>query len=228
MIVEVDRRGITIYCRGETLRVKMSGGKLQVEEATPREASATLRDDRTLVVECSGCRVIVSVEDEAEAPPCVTWSPKAVEVALDAGDCRGISVEERMVIDVGSGEVLRDGSNLHIFNLDETWLMHVLGGRKTVEGRLYDLKRRRVRPGHYILFKCDDRRVYVKVVGVRVYPDFKSMLEWEGVERVLPGVRSMEEAVSIYRGYYSEAEEKRFGVVAIEISLDWGCSRSSP
>ena len=43
------------------------------------------------------------------------------------------------------------------------------------------------------------------------------MLEREGIERVLPGVHNIEEGVRIYRQFYTEEEEKNYGVVAIEI-----------
>lgn len=43
------------------------------------------------------------------------------------------------------------------------------------------------------------------------------MLEKEGLENVLPGVKSIEEGIQVYRRFYDEEKEKKYGVVAIEI-----------
>jgi len=43
------------------------------------------------------------------------------------------------------------------------------------------------------------------------------MLKKEGIENVLPGVKNIEEGVQIYRQFYSEEREKKYGVVAIEV-----------
>jgi ASC-1-like (ASCH) protein len=45
------------------------------------------------------------------------------------------------------------------------------------------------------------------------------MLAGEGVERVIPGAGSEEEALEVYRRIYSQTEEERYGVVAFRLSL---------
>lgn len=60
------------------------------------------------------------------------------------------------------------------------------GGKKKVEGRLYDEKRQKIMPGgDTIIF---EGRLMCAVKDVRVYSSFKEMLEKEGLENVLPGV----------------------------------------
>jgi len=86
--------------------------------------------------------------------------------------------------------------------------------KKKVEGRLYDEKRKQINPGDAIVF---EGKLKVRVKSIRKYSSFKEMLEREGIERVLPGVHNIEEGVRIYRQFYTEEEEKKYGVVAIEI-----------
>ncbi|WP_456481333.1 HisA/HisF-related TIM barrel protein [Methanopyrus sp.] len=110
----------------------------------------------------------------------------------------------------------REGKRLrvHHMGLEEEYLELIKEGKKTVEGRVKDDKRTRIKPGDKILF---NRRLLVKVVDVREYDSFEEMLREEGLENVLPNVDSIEEGVEIYRRFYSSGKEKMFGVLAIEI-----------
>ncbi|WP_010479551.1 ASCH domain-containing protein [Thermococcus zilligii] len=98
--------------------------------------------------------------------------------------------------------------------LQEEYLRAIAEGRKKIEGRLYDEKRQGIKPGDTIIF--EDRLMCV-VKDVRVYSSFREMLESEGIENVLPGVGDIEEGVKVYRKFYSEEKERKYGVVAIEV-----------
>ncbi|WP_457753345.1 ASCH domain-containing protein [Thermococcus sp.] len=98
--------------------------------------------------------------------------------------------------------------------LQEEYLKLIAEGKKKIEGRLYDEKRRQIKPGDIIIF---EGKLKVKVKDIRVYPSFREMLKKEGLENVLPGIKSIEEGVRIYRQFYTEEEEKKWGVAAIEI-----------
>ena len=98
--------------------------------------------------------------------------------------------------------------------LQEEYLKLIAEGKKKIEGRLYDEKRRQIKPGDIIIF---EGKLKVRVKDIRVYPSFREMLKKEGLENVLPGIKSIEEGVRIYRQFYNEEEEKKWGVVAIEV-----------
>ncbi|MCD6558910.1 MAG: ASCH domain-containing protein [Palaeococcus sp.] len=98
--------------------------------------------------------------------------------------------------------------------LQEEYLRLIKEGKKRIEGRLYDEKRRRIKEGDIIIF---EGKLRAKVKALRVYSSFKEMLKKEGIENVLPGVKNIEEGVQIYRQFYSEEREKKYGVVAIEV-----------
>lgn len=57
----------------------------------------------------------------------------------------------------------------------------------------------------------------LKVVAVRRYADFAALLEAEGWEQVVPWVGSQEAATDEYAKYYSSDDQKKYGVLAIEI-----------
>ena len=39
------------------------------------------------------------------------------------------------------------------------------------------------------------------------------------IDKVLPGISNIDEGLKIYRGFYGEKDEDKYGVVAIEIRL---------
>nr|WP_206205824.1 ASCH domain-containing protein [Thermococcus sp. Bubb.Bath] len=98
--------------------------------------------------------------------------------------------------------------------LQEEYLKAITEGRKRIEGRLYDEKRQKIKPGDTIIF---ENRLMCVVKDIRVYSSFREMLESEGIENVLPGVGDIEEGIRVYRKFYSEEKEKKYGVAAIEV-----------
>ncbi len=110
---------------------------------------------------------------------------------------------------------------IHLMHVEENWLKKILSGNKVVEGRLYDEKRRRISIGDCIILRSDstNKEIYVYVKYLRVYSSFKNMLLAEGLNRVLPGIRSIDEGVKVYYKYYGRGDEERYGVVAIGLGL---------
>lgn len=108
-------------------------------------------------------------------------------------------------------------------------LDEIITGRKTIEGRLNRGKFAEYRPGDIVLLRRDYRdangvlhdgeadAVKVEVVAVRSYNSFLELTRAEGFERVIPGAGSIEAAADEYNKYYSDDDQQRFGVLAIEI-----------
>ncbi len=145
--------------------------------------------------------------------------PEHVELALGTPGVVGVIVGTLLfegVDPVRLEEAKRRGRELrvHHMGLEEEYLELIKEGKKTVEGRVKDDKRVRIKPGDKILF---NRRLLVEVVDVREYDSFEEMLREEGLENVLPNVDSIEEGVEVYRRFYSSGKEKMFGVLAIEV-----------
>ncbi|XP_074338445.1 uncharacterized protein LOC141676651 isoform X2 [Apium graveolens] len=88
-------------------------------------------------------------------------------------------------------------------------------GLKTVEGRCAVGDYKRMSPGALILFnKC----LVLQVQDVLKYASFSEMLEAESIEKVLPGVKAIEEGVQIYRNFYPKEKERLNGVLAIRVT----------
>lgn len=124
--------------------------------------------------------------------------------------------------------------------LKETFSMHladgpfeaVKSGRKCFELRLFDKKRSRIDAGDEIVFSREgheDDRVVRSVSQVVFAPDFETLFSAEfrryrrlPMDPVLYGgdpSEPLEKLAEKMRAYYSEEEEKAYGVIAIELSL---------
>ncbi|XP_065866808.1 uncharacterized protein [Euphorbia lathyris] len=100
-------------------------------------------------------------------------------------------------------------------HVQEPFFSLLKDGLKTVEGRCAGGKHSRIEPGDRVLLnKC----MVVEVKDVHRYPSFLEMLEAESLPEVLPGVKTIEEGVKIYRQFYTEEREMSNGVIAICVS----------
>jgi ASC-1-like (ASCH) protein len=92
-------------------------------------------------------------------------------------------------------------------------------GLKTIEGRLRKGIFASFKKGDVVEWVYKDSVVRTKITNVYKYPSFKTMLKMEGLKHVLPGVNSLTDGVGVYRQWYSEDDEKKYGVVAIEVRV---------
>lgn len=98
----------------------------------------------------------------------------------------------------------------------------VLEGRKTIEVRLNDAKRKLISVGDEILFSNRDnstQTIVKKVVDLRLYKSFSEMANNENC--VLAGFSkgyTTQDVVDCYHTYYSPEEEQKFGVLVIELN----------
>lgn len=107
--------------------------------------------------------------------------------------------------------------NIVSINVQEPYHSFILSGKKTVEGRLNKGIFASINIGDII--EMEPEKIQFTVVEKNVYSDFKSMIEKEGIGNVIPDKQTIEEAVSVYYKFYTEEQEKEFGVVAIKISM---------
>ncbi|KAJ6741266.1 RNA-BINDING ASCH DOMAIN PROTEIN [Salix purpurea] len=73
----------------------------------------------------------------------------------------------------------------------------------------------RIEPGDLILV---NKILVLKGEDVHRYASFSKMLQAESLEKVLPGVKTVEEGVEIYRKFYTEEKEMSIGVLAVCVS----------
>ena len=115
------------------------------------------------------------------------------------------------------------GRPLHRMRLDADAFAKIDAGEKTVELRLYDEKRRRVQAGDVIRFEstADDTDVlYARVEGMRFFATFDEL--YSALPLTKCGYTEKEAATASPRDmdrYYSREEQRKWGVVGIELSL---------
>ncbi|XP_065866811.1 uncharacterized protein [Euphorbia lathyris] len=98
-------------------------------------------------------------------------------------------------------------------HVQEPFFTQLKDGLKTVEGRCavgdynrYGL----IEPGALILFNnC------LLLKDIHRYASFFEMLEAESLAKVLPGIKTIDEGVKVYRKFYTEEKERENGVYAI-------------
>ena len=99
----------------------------------------------------------------------------------------------------------------------------IKAGKKTIEVRLYDEKRKKVRPGDYIIFsKLPNKTVHIKVevIGLSIFKSFKDL--FSNLDKYRFGHNenlTIEDQIAKQRIHYSVEEEQANGVVGIHIKL---------
>lgn len=94
----------------------------------------------------------------------------------------------------------------------------VASGDKTIELRLYDDKRRAISLGDTIIFTREPertRQLTVRVVGLLHYQSFRELIYDFPAERF--GGSDSAEVLDGVRKYYSQPDERRYGVLGIKI-----------
>lgn len=105
-------------------------------------------------------------------------------------------------------------------SIRDPWLLYIQEGKKTVEGRIGNADKFKHWLDQTVTFYNPQRKVQVKVVAIRHYPDLETYLDAEGYDKVLPGVESKKEAKRIYNEFYpDELIKKVGGMVAIQFVL---------
>ncbi len=111
---------------------------------------------------------------------------------------------------------------MHHMNLDPDPYEMVENGKKTIELRLYDEKRRRIRPGDEIVFanSVTGEALRVRVLKMHCFNSFEELYQ------TLPLLQSgyTEEDIAQARPsdmeqYYSLDDQAKYGVVGIELLL---------
>ena len=112
---------------------------------------------------------------------------------------------------------------IHEMHLYSEPFEKIKSGKKTIEIRLYDEKRQKVKVGDIIVFhKLADEigTIKVEVIGLSIFKSFWGLFSNFDKSKFGhdPGL-SIDEEIQMQRAYYSEEEEKKYGVVGIHIKL---------
>lgn len=109
---------------------------------------------------------------------------------------------------------------IHKMNLNDGPFDRIKEGTKTVELRLYDEKRQKLKVGDQIEFtsRSTQETIVVEIVGLSKYQSFKEL--YNDFNKISLGYSEDEYCdPKDMEQYYSIDEQKRYGVVGIQIKL---------
>jgi ASC-1-like (ASCH) protein len=107
-------------------------------------------------------------------------------------------------------------------SLKEPWFTLIKLGLKKVEGRKNKGVFKEMKIGDVVRWFNDDygpRDIYTKITKKVEYSTFAEYLETEGLDNCLPSFSTIESGVNVYRKWYSEEDERKYGVIAIHMEL---------
>jgi len=109
----------------------------------------------------------------------------------------------------------------HEINVSSPWFKYIADGFKKIEGRLNKGTFSNMKVGDMLTINNTDKtqQIIAKIVDISKYNSFESYLIMEGLKRTLPGIKTIEDGVKVYRQFYNEKAEKEYGVVAIRIKI---------
>ena len=112
---------------------------------------------------------------------------------------------------------------IHYMKLNDAPFERIKSGKKTVELRLYDEKRRKICIGDKIIFSNifdENAKLIVMVKALYICETFKDLFEEISLEECgNPKDMSIEAAVEHMREYYSVEDEQKYGIIGIKIIL---------
>ena len=110
--------------------------------------------------------------------------------------------------------------NIHNMKLNNKPFYSIKNGMKTVELRLNDEKRQKVKVGDTIIFENIDNleKISVLVLKIHKFDNFKKL--YENIDKTLMGYSSEEVAHSSdMEKYYSIEQQNKYGVLGIEFRI---------
>jgi ASC-1-like (ASCH) protein len=108
-------------------------------------------------------------------------------------------------------------------HLSEPWFSLIMIDSKTIEGRLNQGDWAEMREDDKIDFYNEDfglkREFRAVIVSKKIYPSFEIYLRSEGLHKTLPSIEKIEDGLKLYRFFYKQEEEIKYGVVALELKV---------
>ncbi len=108
---------------------------------------------------------------------------------------------------------------LHMIECEEPWFSLIRSGAKPLTGRKNSPKYQNIRPGDAIELFCKEQRFRAKCADIKKFASIEEYLNAVTVEKALPGVETMEEALKVYSKWSTPEEVAQYGFIAIYIAL---------
>ncbi|MBA3815069.1 MAG: ASCH domain-containing protein [Parachlamydiaceae bacterium] len=102
--------------------------------------------------------------------------------------------------------------NIHC---DDPWFSYIRQGIKTVEGRQATHSYKKIGVSDIINFSNGTESFKAIVTQIRKYESLETYLEDVTLEKALPDIKTLEEAIDIYYQWTSEEKIKKYGFLGI-------------
>lgn len=158
--------------------------------------------------------IFVEIDEEQELKKTAAQARKAYEQAHEA---QPLSVRAKRLHDIYAAL----DKPKHDMTLVDEPFFQIRDGVKTVEVRLLDEKRQRVKVGDIIRFtrKGTAELLYAEVTALYVYQSFVELFSSPHFAKTgFVGLSAAEAANKMY-DYYNKADEQKYGVLGIEIKV---------
>lgn len=107
---------------------------------------------------------------------------------------------------------------LRFRQIDRDKYQAIVDGRKTVETRAATPKYRQLATGDELVAVCGQDNYRTTIKRVRHFGSIAALLDYYGIDAVLPGVRSLAEATAIYHSFPGyKGKIKDHGLLALEL-----------
>lgn len=156
----------------------------------------------------------------------ITWLTVHPDCGMNVKLCCFDDAAYCVFLEAYDGELkgrCNDGSYVPLYTemrLAPEPFQNIKGGEKTVEIRLYDEKRRRLKLGDTIIFtntENDSECFAATVTALRRFDNFKAMFSSELFAQTGCVDMTVERAVESMYVYYTKEQENRYGVLAISV-----------
>ena len=111
---------------------------------------------------------------------------------------------------------------MHYMSVKQRYFRLLKDGKKSVELRLFDEKRQKIKMGDFILFSnADDMKenFQAKVVDLTWAKDFDTLLN--KVNLAETGFQTKNELLTTLDEFYPETKQEKFGVLGIKVNTNF-------
>lgn len=109
---------------------------------------------------------------------------------------------------------------IYKMQLANEYFNKIRNGTKTIECRLYDEKRKLLKIGDIIEFanaENEEEKIESEIIALHKFSNFSELLDCFPI--IILGGENKEQFLSVLKKFYSNEDEKKYGVVGIEIKL---------
>ena len=150
------------------------------------------------------------------------YKTKYLNLTSQIGGRKKLNNKKRNKHSGAMADTVSMNTKTYVENLSEPWFTLISLGLKTIEGRKNKGVFKEMKVGELIKWENNNfnpRTVTTRITKKTEYPTFKEYLEKEGLDKCLPGIKNIEDGLSVYFKYYTKEDEEKYGVIAIQLEL---------